>query len=271
MRHRVMIAMAISCEPQILVADEPTTALDVSIQAQILELLRRVTEVHRTSLLMVSHDLSVVAGLADRIAVMYAGEIVESGPTGRVFAQPRHPYTLGLLACIPRLDAPRTETLRSIEGGLPDPHVAKVGCPFAPRCSFVMERCLVDPPTLEDKVGGQSAACWAELSEARIEGSGAGTVAAARAEVDGDSRRDSDVLLSVVDLKVHFPFGANIPLRARPTLRAVDGVSFEVTRGGTLGIVGESGCGKSTTGRALLRLAAPTARETPFAAPHLAT
>ena len=129
-----MIAMALSCEPQIVVADEPTTALDVSIQAQILELLRRITEVHRTSLLMVSHDLSVVAGLADRIAVMYAGEIVESGATGGVFAHPTHPYTLGLLACIPRLDSPRTETLRSIEGGLPDPHTTKVGCPFAPRC-----------------------------------------------------------------------------------------------------------------------------------------
>ncbi len=271
MRQRVMIAMALSCEPQIVVADEPTTALDVSIQAQILELLRRITEVHRTSLLMVSHDLSVVAGLADRIAVMYAGEIVESGRTGRVFAQPRHPYTLGLLACIPRLDAPRTETLRSIEGGLPDPHVPKVGCPFAPRCSFVMERCLVDPPALEDKVSGQSAACWADLSETRIEASGAGRAAPARAEVDGDSRRDSDVLLSVVDLKVHFPFGANFPLRARPRLRAVDGVSFEVPRGGTLGIVGESGCGKSTTGRALLRLVEPTSGEIRFEGRDLGT
>ena len=132
MRQRVMIAMALSCEPKVVVADEPTTALDVSIQAQILELLRRITEVSKTSLLMVSHDLSVVAGLADRIAVMYAGEIVESGPTTRVFDHPRHPYTLGLLACIPRLDGPRTETLRSIEGGLPDPLARKSGCPFAP-------------------------------------------------------------------------------------------------------------------------------------------
>ena len=157
--------MALSCEPRVLVADEPTTALDVSIQAQILELLRRITEVSRTSLLMVSHDLSVVAGLADRIAVMYAGEIVESGPTAHVFDHPRHPYTLGLLACIPRLDFPRTEMLRSIEGGLPDPHARKTGCPFAPRCAFVLDRCVVDPPHLEEKAPAQAAACWADLAE----------------------------------------------------------------------------------------------------------
>jgi peptide/nickel transport system ATP-binding protein len=258
MRQRVMIAMAISCEPQIVVADEPTTALDVSIQAQILELLRRVTEVHRTALLMVSHDLSVVAGLADRIAVMYAGEIVESGATGGVFAHPTHPYTLGLLACIPRLDSPRTETLRSIEGGLPDPHKTKVGCPFAPRCSFVMERCLVDPPVLEEKRPQQGAACWADLSDARLEWQQP-SAAGGPAAPDRDQHvAAGGTLLEVADLKVHFPVGAYVPLRPRLTLRAVDGISFEVPRGHTLGIVGESGCGKSTTGRAILRLIEPT-------------
>ena len=258
MRQRVMIAMAISCEPQILVADEPTTALDVSIQAQILELLRRVTEVHRTALLMVSHDLSVVAGLADRIAVMYAGEIVESGATGGVFAHPTHPYTLGLLACIPRLDSPRTETLRSIEGGLPDPHKTKVGCPFAPRCSFVMERCLVDPPVLEEKRPQQEAACWADLSNARLES--AQPIGASSSTVPGRDQQSAagGTLLEVAGLRVYFPLGAYVPLRPRQMLRAVDGISFVVPRGHTLGIVGESGCGKSTTGRAILRLIEPT-------------
>jgi peptide/nickel transport system ATP-binding protein len=267
MRQRVMIAMALSCEPQILVADEPTTALDVSIQAQILELLRRLTEVHRTSLIIVSHDLSVVAGLADRIAVMYAGEIVESGPTSRAFAHPRHPYTLGLLGCIPRLDAPRTDTLRSIDGGLPDPHTAKVGCPFAPRCSFVMKRCTSDAPVLETKAPEQVAACWADLSDVRRDA----LPQVRSGDAHGRSWPDQDALVRVEELKVHFRLGARFPLRPRPVLRAVDGVSFEVPRGGTLGIVGESGCGKSTTGRALLRLVEPTSGHIFFEGRELAS
>lgn len=270
MRQRVMIAMALSCEPQIIVADEPTTALDVSIQAQILELLRRITEVHRTSLLMVSHDLSVVAGLADRIAVMYAGEIVESGPTGGVFAHPRHPYTLGLLGCIPRLDAPRTDTLPSIDGGLPDPHVAKVGCPFVPRCSFAMDRCTTEPPVLANKAAGQVAACWADLSDVRGGALVGQEVTARPRETRGHDPSDQEALLRVDDLKVHFRVGASFPFRPRPLLRAVDGVSFEVPRGQTLGIVGESGCGKSTTGRALLRLIEPTSGRIVFEGRELA-
>jgi oligopeptide/dipeptide ABC transporter ATP-binding protein len=251
MRQRVMIAMALSCEPRVLVADEPTTALDVSIQAQILDLLRTVTAAHGTSLVMISHDLSVVAGLSDRVAVMYAGRIVETGPTGDVFAHPRHPYARGLLECIPRLDRPRTRRLPSIEGGLPDAHASPPGCAFAPRCPYVMERCHDERPLLEAKAPRHLAACWAELG---VPAPAVAPVAGPAATANGDA----DPLVRVEDLRVHFPLGGALPFAGRRSLRAVDGITFDVRRGETLSIVGESGCGKSTTGRALLRLVPAT-------------
>ena len=261
MRQRVMIAMALSCEPRVLIADEPTTALDVSIQAQILELLRTVTAEHRTAMILISHDLSVVAGLADRIAVMYAGHVMETGPTGSVFAHPRHPYAKGLLECIPRLDQPLARRLLSIEGGLPDLRGAAAGCPFADRCEFVMDRCRTDMPPLEAKAPGQLAACWADLSGVapRVGGRELAGVAAAPAAAAA-----TEPLVRVEDLAVHFRFGAGLPLRPRRVLRAVDGVTFDVRRGETLSIVGESGCGKSTTGRALLRLVGVTSGRVVF-------
>jgi peptide/nickel transport system ATP-binding protein len=252
MRQRVMIAIALSCDPEILIADEPTTALDVSIQAQILELLRTVTEARGMSLVMISHDLSVVAGLADRVAVMYAGQIVEEGPTERIFAHPRHPYTRGLLECIPRLDRPRTPRLRAIEGGLPDLHRVPEGCPFADRCALVMDRCRTDAPALEEKAPGQRAACWAE-----VPAPASPAAAAANGHTPAPDAA-AEALVRVEDLHVHFRLGGSLPWRPRPTLRAVDGVTFDVPRGGTLSLVGESGCGKTTTGRALLRLAPVT-------------
>ena len=259
MRQRVMIAMALSCDPEILIADEPTTALDVSIQAQILELLRTVTAARGMSLVMISHDLSVVAGLADRLAVMYAGEIVETGPTDRIFAHPRHPYARGLLECIPRLDRSRSVRLRAIEGGLPDLHQRKVGCPFVPRCGFVMDRCRIEAPALEEKAPDQSAACWADLRDApSVAPAGVHAPEPAQAGASGGA------LIEVRDLSVHFPLGAALPFRERPVLRAVDGVTFDVPRGRTLSLVGESGCGKTTTGRALLRLVPVTSGRVVF-------
>jgi len=262
MRQRVMIAMALSCEPRVLIADEPTTALDVSIQAQILELLRTVTAEHRTAMILISHDLSVVAGLADRIAVMYAGHVMETGPTGSVFAHPRHPYAKGLLECIPRLDQPLARRLLSIEGGLPDLRGAAAGCPFADRCEFVMDRCRTDMPALEAKAPGQLAACWADLSGVAPRVGGRELAGAAAAPAAVAAAREP--LVRVEDLAVHFRFGADLPLRPRRVLRAVDGVSFDVRRGETLSIVGESGCGKSTTGRALLRLVGVTSGRVVF-------
>jgi peptide/nickel transport system ATP-binding protein len=255
MRQRVMIAMAISCQPQLVIADEPTTALDVSVQAQILELLRAMTAERGTSLLIISHDLSVVAGLADRVAVMYAGEIVEVGPTEGLFAHPRHPYARGLLECIPRLDAPRTEVLASIEGALPDPHRPKRGCPFLPRCRFALERCATEAPPLEEKAPGQWAACWAEL--------GGPPAVASPAAAAKDEAPAGEPLLRVQGLRVHFPV-RRWPWRPPTVVRAVDGIDLELAPGRTLGVVGESGCGKTTAGRAILRLVRPTAGSVVF-------
>ncbi len=148
MRQRAMIAIALSCEPALLIADEPTTALDVTIQAQILALLARLREELGMAVLLITHDLGIVAGLADRIAVMYAGHVVETGPTETVLIDPAHPYTAGLLRSLPRLDQPRTGPLTPIEGTPPDLASTLTGCPFAPRCAWRLPQCWSDDPPL---------------------------------------------------------------------------------------------------------------------------
>ncbi len=163
MRQRVMIAMALSCNPKLLIADEPTTALDVTIQAQILDLIRELRKEFGTAVIMITHDLGVVAGMTDKINVMYAGYIVESAPTEELFANPRHPYTLGLLRSIPRIDEERRERLIPIEGLPPDLIDAPEGCPFAPRCSFVVDRCRAETPKLEPVARGHQIACWVDV------------------------------------------------------------------------------------------------------------
>ncbi|ADB51367.1 ABC transporter ATP-binding protein [Conexibacter woesei] len=165
MRQRAMIAMALSCEPALLIADEPTTALDVTIQAQILELLAELRETLGMSLLLITHDLGVVAGFTDRVAVMYAGRIVEQGPTEPLLARPAHPYAQGLLASIPRLDRPRQAQLTPIPGVPPNLGAEIAGCPFRPRCAHAVERCAAADPPLEplEDAGwdpARSVACW---------------------------------------------------------------------------------------------------------------
>jgi len=160
MRQRIMIAMALSCNPPLILADEPTTALDVTIQAQILELLRSLSRKLGAAMLIITHNLGVVARYADRVNVMYAGRIVERGTAREIYANPRHPYTLGLLRSVPRLDEPRRAKLDPIPGQPPDLTRLPPGCSFAPRCSFVVDHCRVERPELELVAPDHTAACW---------------------------------------------------------------------------------------------------------------
>jgi oligopeptide/dipeptide ABC transporter ATP-binding protein len=171
MRQRVMIAMGLSNRPGLIIADEPTTALDVTVQAQVLELLRDLNQRTGTSIILITHNLGVVAGLCSRVVVMYAGEIVEEGPVEQIFEDPQHPYTWALLRSLPRVDASRQERLRSIEGLPPDLIAPPPGCKFHPRCPFRLETCFTDPPSLTsvDWGGGQSAACWVTMRRAYAE------------------------------------------------------------------------------------------------------
>jgi len=164
MRQRVMIAMGLSCNPQLLIADEPTTALDVTIQAQITDLVKHLKEEIGMAVIWITHDLGVIAGLADRVNVMYAGYITESADVKDIYVDPRHPYTLGLLHSIPRLDAERKEKLTPIEGLPPDLIDMPPGCPFAPRCRYAIDRCLEENPTLESVGRRHTVACWVDVT-----------------------------------------------------------------------------------------------------------
>jgi len=166
MRQRVMIAMALSCNPKLLIADEPTTALDVTIQAQILDLIKRLKREFGTAVMMITHDLGVVAGMCDRVQVMYAGHVVESANVQEIYADPRHPYTLGLIRSIPRLDETRRGRLTPIPGLPPDMVNVPPGCPFFPRCNFHKPVCQEQRPLLRNVDGAHTTACWVDVREA---------------------------------------------------------------------------------------------------------
>src|SRR5512146_763594 len=170
MRQRVMIAMALSCLPQILIADEPTTALDVTIQAQIIELVKRLRDELGMAIIWITHDLGVIAGLADRMAVMYGGLIIEEAPVKELYANPRHPYTIGLIGSLPRVDEKEHTRLDSIEGLPPVLYEAPVSCPFAPRCKWAVERCWKENPALQPMSTGSDhfVACWVDVKTGRM-------------------------------------------------------------------------------------------------------
>jgi oligopeptide/dipeptide ABC transporter ATP-binding protein len=165
MQQRVMIAMGLSCNPELIIADEPTTSLDVTVQAQVLEILADLRSEFGTAVIIITHNLGVVARYVDRVNVMYAGALIETGPTDVIYAEPKHPYTLGLLASVPRLDRPRKETVRAIKG-LP-PNMARLprGCAFAPRCDYAMEQCKAERPVLENVGGDHCRACFLDVDK----------------------------------------------------------------------------------------------------------
>jgi peptide/nickel transport system ATP-binding protein len=260
MRQRVMIAMSIANDPDVLIADEPTTALDVTIQAQVLELLDTAREITNAATIMITHDLGVVAGMADRIVVMYAGKAVESGPVFPVYADPRMPYTIGLLGSVPRLDRPG-QLLTPIEGSPPNVARLPEGCPFVARCPVSISVCETIEPTLEPTAGGgRHAACHRseEIEFGLIHGAPVfppPAIATVREEVPRELR---PAVLEVRDLAKRYPVTKGVVLRRRiGTITAVDGISFDVREGEALGLVGESGCGKTTTIMQILEMQPP--------------
>ncbi|HQZ12372.1 MAG TPA: ABC transporter ATP-binding protein, partial [Devosia sp.] len=251
MRQRAVIGMAMAGKPSIILADEPTTALDVTVQAQVLELLSRRQRETRAPIILITHDLGVVAETAHRVAVMYGGRIVETGTVDEIFAHPHHPYTAALLQSIPRHDL-GDRRLEPIPGHPVTPTSLPKGCSFAPRCARRQgrEQCLISEPPLEASSTGGTAACFfaGELPAERLSGVPR-RVAATAAE--GAAVKP---LLEVTDLKVHFPIKRGLLQRSNSAVRAVDGVSFKLYPGETVSLVGESGCGKSTTARSIMGL-----------------
>jgi peptide/nickel transport system ATP-binding protein len=252
MRQRVMVAMAVSCNPKLIIADEPTTALDATIQAQLLELMKDIVVRFKTAMVMVTHNLGIVARYAQRINVMYAGRIIESGTVKEIWDNPLHPYTISLLQCVPKLG----RRLAPIEGA--PPHLINMPptCPFLPRCSYATGTCASDVWSELHHVEGQHAvACPVDTRTVAPKVTKVIADLAPKARGNGSG----DVVLDVRNLRMYFPVTRGLLRRKIADVKAIDDVSFTIRKGETLGLVGESGCGKTTVGRCTQRIYKPTA------------
>jgi peptide/nickel transport system ATP-binding protein len=252
LKQRAMIAMALAAGPDLLIADEPTTALDVTIQAQVLDLLRELQQKNGMAILLITHDLGIVAQMAHRVAVMYAGQMVEIAEARSFFRAPQHPYSRKLFEALPG-SGKRGADLAVIKGQVPPLTVEFRRCRFTERCDFAFDRCSAEPPGWTRIAEGHEVRCF--LREREKAGAAlSGQAGASGAQAEGAPSRP---LLSVRDLKVHFAIRKGLLKRTVGHVKAVDGVSFEIGAGRTLGLVGESGCGKTTVGKAILQLIRP--------------